>query len=143
MSLFSMDAAPRPAPSLDVREIYEAYVETFVTQDPARIVERHAPDGSFWLHAGGAPAVGREAIAQTFAGFFAQWPQFGFEIRRVIFAERHWILDWVVTAVLPTADGVRPIRFDALDVIDLDHQGLVARKDTWVDAAQLRAQLAA
>ncbi|SEE29811.1 conserved hypothetical protein [Rhizobiales bacterium GAS191] len=136
--------AATPLADLDIRAIYDRYVGTFGSRQPEDIVQLHAPSGTFWLHAGGKPVQGRGAIATTFAGFFRQWPQFGFEIYRVIFADRHWVLDWAATAVLKGPDGAdRPVRFDCLDVVEVDEDGLVLRKDTFVDSAQVREALAA
>lgn len=126
---------------LDVRELYERYVSTFATKDVERIVDLHAEDGSFWLHTGREPVVGRAAIAATFQGFFDQWPEFGFELHRTMFTESAWILDWSVTSVLPGASGPRPISFHALDVVDVNLRGLVSRKDTFIDLAQVKAAL--
>ena len=126
-----------------IERIYDTYVATFATKDPAAIVQNHAPDGVFWLRNGGDPVTGRDAIAHTFGGFFANWPEFGFEVERVILTESNWILDWAITAVLTDRQGAKhPVRIAALDVLDIDEAGLVARKDTWLDGAQLRAAYA-
>lgn len=130
------------ATTTGIEAVYDHYVETFATKDPQRIVQNHAENGTFWLRTGGAPVQGRDAIAKTFAGFFANWPEFGFTVERTILAENHWILDWAITAVLTGKDGTRhPVSIDALDIIDVDADGLVSRKDTWIDGGQLKAAL--
>lgn len=129
--------------SSPIREIYDRYVAAFASKDTDRIQLLHAEDGTFWLHTGRDPVQGRAAIAAMFDGFFAQWPQFGFEVHRVLFTETNWILDWSVTAVLPANEGgQRPIKFHALDIIDVNEAGLVARKDTFIDMAEVQAALA-
>lgn len=61
---------------------------------------------------------------------------------RVIFAGRHWVLDWAVTARLLRPGGsMRDIRLDALDLVEVDEHGLVSRKDTVVGSVQMRAAL--
>jgi uncharacterized protein (TIGR02246 family) len=127
--------------TLDTQAVYDRYAATFATKDPEAIAENHAQNGTFWLHNGGDAVQGRDAIAATFGHFFASWPEFGFQVRRLILAPQHWVLDWVITAVLPSSTGGRSIRIDALDVIDVDSAGLVTRKDTWIDGAQLRVVL--
>ncbi|WP_420969089.1 nuclear transport factor 2 family protein [Bradyrhizobium sp. B120] len=125
--------------SSDIREIYEHYVATFATRDIAAIAENHATDGTFWLHTGTKAVQGREAIGTTFAGFFEQWPNFGFTVHRTLFTERQWVLDWTATAELRGADGLlKPVSFDCLDVVDVDAQGLVIRKDTFIDLVQVQ-----
>ncbi|WP_163156487.1 nuclear transport factor 2 family protein [Bradyrhizobium uaiense] len=124
----------------DIRDICQNYLATFSTRNIAAIVKNHAVDGTFWLRAGGPAVKGRDAIGATFAGFFAQWPNFGYEVHRTLFTERQWILDWTATADLRQADGtLRQVRFDCLDVVDVDADGLVVRKDTFVDLVQVQA----
>ena len=127
---------------VDIRALHDRYVGTFATKRREDIVRLHAEDGTFWLHSGRQPVRGREAIGATFQGFFDQWPEFGFEVHRTFFTEATWILDWSVTAVLRNDDGSpRPIRFHALDVVDVDDEGLVSRKDTFIDLAEVKAAL--
>jgi ketosteroid isomerase-like protein len=143
----STSAATLPksaAQPLDIRAIYEHYVAVYATRDVEEIKKNHSIDSRFWLHNGGKPVVGRDAIAQTFAETFRLWPQTGFEVYRTIFHERGWILDWAMTAILKGPDGSdRPVRFDALDVVDVDEAGLVCRKDTFIDSTQVKAAFSA
>jgi uncharacterized protein (TIGR02246 family) len=127
-----------------IRQAFDRYAATFATRDVDAIVALHAPDSQFWLHLDSEPARGRAAIAATFAGFFAQWPKFGFEVYRVFTGPDHWVLDWALTAELARPDGTAvPVRFDCIDIVTLDADGLVARKDTFVDYVQAQQALAA
>ncbi len=127
--------------SKKMETIYEQYVAPFSTEDTATIAKLDAESGTFWLHNGGGAAQGRAAIASTFEGFFRSWPQFGFDAKRVVFAPRHRVLDWAITTVLLGADGSRSVRIDAMDVIDLNDDDFVVRKNMLLDGAQLRAAL--
>jgi hypothetical protein len=83
-------------------------------------------------------------VAETFAGFFALWPKFGFEVYRVFTGPDHWVLDWALTAELTRPDGTPvPVRFDCIDIVTIDREGLVVRKDTFVDSAQVQLALQA
>jgi hypothetical protein len=129
--------------ALDPAALFERYARTFATLDPEAIMELHAADTQFWLHTGGPAVHGRAAVRDTFAGFFEQWPGFGFDVARLITGDRHWVLDWSLTARLTDPDRrQRPVRFDCLDVVTLDDMGLVLRKDTYVDFVQAQAALA-
>lgn len=133
-------SATDKAASLDIRAIYERYVSTFATRNLAEIVKLHSEDSKFWYHGGMPAVVGREAIAEVFGGVFEQWPEAGFDVYRTLFIDRHWILDWAMTAVLTRKNGERvAVKFDALDVVEVDDEGLVVRKDTFVDAEQVKA----
>ena len=69
----------------------------------------------------------------TFAELFTTFPDFSFETYRVLYGEDHWVLDWALIS--------GDIRFDCLDVVVVSPEGLVARKDTFVDAAALQAAM--
>src|SRR5262245_22184637 len=66
----TMTATTRPP----TRELFDRYADTYATHDVDAIVALHSVDTQFWLHLDQAPARGRAAVAETFAGFFAQWP---------------------------------------------------------------------
>lgn len=126
-----------------VRQLFARYADTFATHDVEAIVALHAPDTQFWLHLDSEPVRGRAAVAEAFAGFFEAWPQLGFEVHRVLTGSDHWVLDWTLTAELTRPDATAvPVRFDCIDVVTLDEQGLVVRKDTFVDSAQVQRALA-
>lgn len=128
----------------EIRLLFDRYAATYATRDVDAIVALHAANSQFWLHLDSEPARGREAIAAAFAGFFAQWPNFGFQVYRVFTGPDHWVLDWALTAELARPDGSAvPVRFDCLDIVTLDADGLVARKDTFVDYVQAQQALAA
>lgn len=128
---------------LDVRALFERYAAAWAARDPDAIVALHSPDTQFWMHLDAEPARGRDAVRAAFADVFAQWPEFGFEVYRVLVGADHWVLDWALTAVLTDPDGTRrPVRFDCLDVVTIDQAGLVLRKDVFVDSAQVEKVLA-
>ena len=123
-----------------IEEIAKPYFKAWEDCDPDAIAALHAEDTMFWLHAGGGPVEGREAVRKTFADMIEQWPEFSFEVYRVFYGEDHWVLDWALKAVLTDDDGTRqPIRFDLLDVVTVNADGLVQRKDTFVDFPQAMA----
>ncbi|HMC69321.1 MAG TPA: nuclear transport factor 2 family protein, partial [Mycobacteriales bacterium] len=95
-------------------------------------------------HLGEQPVRGRQAIRDRFAELFEQWPSFGFDTYRVRVGDRHWVLDWALTAELTGPDRTRrPVRFDCIDLVEIDDNGLVTRKDTFVDLVQAQQALAA
>jgi hypothetical protein len=128
----------------EIQGLFDRYAQTFASHDVDAIVALHAPDTQFRLHLDNEPVRGRAAVAEAFAGFFAQWPSFGFEVYRVFTGADHWVLDWALTAELARPDGSPvPVRFDCLDIVTVNRDRLVARKDTFVDYAQVQNALAA
>jgi hypothetical protein len=121
------------AQKLDLTAISERYFAAWAARDPDAIVALHTEDTQFWMHMGGEPVVGRGAARATVAGVFEQFPELTWETYRVLYGEEHWILDWALIS--------GDIRFDCLDVVNVAPDGLVVRKDTFVDAAQLQAAM--
>jgi ketosteroid isomerase-like protein len=119
----------------DLRAIADRYFAAWAAHDPDAIVALHTPDTRFWTHMGGEPIVGRDAVRATFAELFVQFPEFSFETYRVFYGDDHWVLDWALIS--------GDTRFDCLDVVVVAPDGLVARKDTFVDAVQLQAAVGA
>ncbi|WP_238887342.1 nuclear transport factor 2 family protein [Mycobacterium sp. IDR2000157661] len=118
---------------LDLESVAVRYFAAWERRDPDAIAALHSEDTRFWTHMGGEPAVGRSAVRDTFAGIFAQFPDFSFETYRVLYGSDHWVLDWALIS--------GAVRFDCLDVVMVSPEGLVTRKDTFVDPIQLQAAL--
>ena len=115
---------------LDLPAISERYFAAWAAHDPDAIVALHTEDTQFWTHLGAEPVQGRDAVRAAFEQIFAQFPDFTWETYRVLYGEDHWILDWALIS--------GDIRFDCLDVVNVSSDGLVSRKDTFIDAAQLQ-----
>lgn len=96
----------------------------------------HTPDSQWQAHGLRAAVRGREVLREEFAQVFVRYPGFDFETHRVLFGEGHWVLDWTLTFQPPGQDRRR---IHCLDVVEVAADGLVARKDTFYDFAQLKA----
>jgi SnoaL-like domain len=118
--------------------IFERYAKCWADRDPEAIVRLHTEDTIFWLHNGGEQVHGKDVVRRTFAGMFEQFPNFRFEVYRTFFGLDHWVLDWALLCTLPASDGsgTREARWDCIDVVTVTAEGLVSRKDTFIDAAQ-------
>ena len=79
------------------------------------------------------PWIDFQPTLSAFEQIFAQFPDFTWETYRVLYGEDHWILDWALIS--------GDIRFDCLDVVDVSPDGMVARKDTFIDTVQLQAAM--
>jgi hypothetical protein len=127
------EAMPETAADLDVKAISEPYFEAWAARDVDAIMELHTEDTRFWTHAGGEPARGRDAVRAEFAQIFQRFPEFSYETHRVLYGEDFWVLDWA----LINGD----VRFDCVDIVNVSPEGLVARKDTFIDMVQLQATM--
>ncbi len=132
-----MNQAPTAQHGVELDKLAEDYFAGWAARDVERILALHTEDTRFEIHAGGGPSVGLPAVREAFSQLFAQWPGFRFESHRVLFGELHWVLDWTLIADLPHGE----VRFGCLDVVEVSPEGRVARKDTYVDIAELNAAL--
>ena len=125
--------SPTATAAVDLKAVSERYFAAWARRDPDAILALHTDDTRFWTHVGSDPVVGRDAVHATFSQLFDMFPDFSFETYRVLYGDDHWVLDWALIS--------GDIRFDCLDVVVVSPDGLVARKDTFVDSAQLQAAL--
>jgi uncharacterized protein (TIGR02246 family) len=123
----------------DLEAISQRYFDAWAARDSDRIAELHTEDTQFWAHLGGEPVRGREAVREAFAEVFERFPEYGFETYRVLYGEDFWVLDWALT--FKPEDASESKRFDCLDVVNVSPDGLVARKDTFVDMVQLQVAM--
>ena len=124
---------------MDLQRMSERYFAAWEANDPDAIAALHTEDTQFWSHLGTGPVKGRAAVRATFAELFERFPEFGFETYRVLYGPDFWVLDWALIFRPEGAEERR--RFDCLDVVNVSPEGLVARKDTFVDMVQLQAAL--
>lgn len=124
--------APTDTPT-DLKALSERYFDAWAARDPDAIVELHTEDTRFWTHLGTEPIRGRDAVRAAFAEIFERFPEFSFETYRVLYGDDFWVLDWA----LINGD----MRFDCLDVVNVTADGLVSRKDTFIDSAQMQASM--
>lgn len=126
--------------TLNVAEIAALYAGAWIARDPNAILALHADDSTFQAH-GRTPVLrGRTALHAEFSEIFQRYPGFGVEVHRMLLGERHWTLDWRLTFL--SSQGER-LGFRAMDVVEINDAGLVTRKDTFFDFAQVKAAMEA
>ena len=122
----------------DTEALAGRYAAAWATRDPDAIAAMHTRDGMFHLHsAGSAPARGREAVRDAFAGILALIPDLGYEPVSLRVGEDHWVAEWRIVGT--SAQGGR-VEADLIDVVEV-RDGLVHSKQSYVDALALQAQL--
>lgn len=134
----------------DVHDMLDRYGEAWNAHDLDGVMALHTEDTVFHMHAGAEPAVGAGAVREAFAASLQQWPDIHFATEDLQFGAGHVTARWSVSATLATplevndettAPVERVLRFDAVDVLLVRH-GRIERKDTYIDAIALQAQLA-
>lgn len=122
----------------DLSAVTTEYFAAWEARDPERIIALHTDDTRFEIHAGSGPVFGRDGVRDAFADLFATWPELSFESHRVLMGDRHWVLDWTLRS---SGGPAGDVAFDCVDIVTISEEGLVERKDTYVDPAQLNAAL--
>lgn len=121
---------------LNVAAIAERYAAAWISHKPEAIIALHAQHSTFQAHGRTGAIGGLDALRSEFAQIFERYPGFGVETHRLLLGDRHWTLDWTLTFQPP---GKTRRGFRALDVVEIDDNGLVTRKDTFFDFAQVKA----
>ena len=123
--------------SAEVQELAVRYGAAWAEHDLDAIMAMHTEDTVFHLHGGGEPAVGLSAVREAFAFGMEQWSDIRFDRRRVHIGSGHFVSEYEMRA---TKNG-RPIVCDGVDVFTVE-EGLIARKDSYLDLAAVQGQLA-
>jgi uncharacterized protein (TIGR02246 family) len=129
---------PEPA---KLREFASRYTAAWCSQDPASVAAFYSPDGSLSVN-GGAPAVGRNAIAEVAQGFMTAFPDLLLLMDDVLVqgdrAEYHWT--FIGTNTGPGGTGHR-VRFSGFEVWKIGQDGFVAESQGHFDSADYQRQL--
>lgn len=127
---------------MTTEDIFEAYHEGWEARDADAIAASHTADTLFWLHDGSEPVVGREALRDHCRSLFATF-DFTLERKRLLFGDDHWVFEWTMILSLAEPSGAPFVaRVDMLDVVTVDAEGGVARKDVYANGAQMQAAFA-
>ncbi len=121
----------------EVQELAVRYGAAWAAHDLDAIMALHTDDTVFHLHGDAEPAVGLTATREAFATAMEQWPDIRFERKRVHIGSGHFVSEYEMTA---TQAG-REVVCDGVDVFSV-RDGLVARKDTYLDWAAVQRQTA-
>jgi ketosteroid isomerase-like protein len=122
--------------SMNVEELAVQYHEAWAAHDIDAIVALHTDDSIFHLHGvtGGEP--GREVVRETVAALLGLVPDLHFEPKRVYFGADHIVFEYAMSGT----SGQSRFVCDGADVIAVV-DGLVARKDTYLDLAAYQRQV--
>jgi uncharacterized protein (TIGR02246 family) len=109
-----------------LHEFAHAYTEAWCSQDPARVADHYAPQGSLTIN-DGEPAVGRAAINEAARSFMVAFPDLRVEMDelrpRGAITEYHWSLTGTNTG--PGGTG-RQVRISGFEEWTLGDDGLIA-----------------
>jgi nuclear transport factor 2 (NTF2) superfamily protein len=124
-----------------LRDFARRYTEAWCSQDPARVAEHYAPEGSLTIN-GGTPSVGRGAVTETARSFMTAFPDMQVLMDDVVVkeggGEYHWTL--VGTNTGPGGSGNR-VRISGFEDWTIGEDGLIAESQGRFDQAEYDRQL--
>jgi ketosteroid isomerase-like protein len=122
--------------SLTVEELAVAYHGAWVEREPDGIISLHSEDTVFQMHGVADPATGNVDVRELIVALLQLVPDIAFEPKRLYSGEDHIVFEYDMSG---TFDG-GPFVCDGVDVIAVA-DGLVTRKETYVDAITLTEQV--
>jgi steroid delta-isomerase-like uncharacterized protein len=129
----------------------EPYLAAWAARDVDAIMQFHTEDTVFQMHTTGEEAHGKDAVRAAFVASLEQMPDLEFDSLRLRVGDGFFAHEMVWRGTLSQPAeiggeviGTEPMKveFDAVDVIEI-REGLVARKDSYVDSVAVQNQLAA
>ena len=137
-----MSVATPVAHGSPLAALFGRYHAAWEMRDPDLIASLHSEDSVFWVHDGSAPVEGRDALRRHCAGLFAAF-DFALAMGRQLYGDDHWIFEWTMVLSLAEPDGSPfTARVEMLDVVTVNPQGEVARKDVYMNGKQAQAAFA-
>jgi uncharacterized protein (TIGR02246 family) len=122
-------------------ELARRYTEAWCSQDPARVAENYAPDGSLTIN-DAPPSVGRGAITEAARAFMVAFPDIQVLMDDLVVigetAEYRWTL--VGTNTGPGGNGHR-VRISGFEEWTIGDDGLIAASLGHYDQAEYDRQL--
>ncbi len=122
--------------SLTVEELAGQYHQAWADHEPAAIAALHTDDSVFHMHGAAPEAVGRTAVAALITTLVGLIPDLTFAPQRGYIAADHMVIEYAMSGTF----GGSPFVCDGVDVIAVS-DGLVARKDTYLDLTALVSQV--
>ena len=122
--------------SLTIEELAMAYHGAWVDLNPDVIISFHSEGSVFHMHGAAEPTTGRDSIRALIVALLKIVPDLKFEPKRIYSGADHIVFEDDMSG---TFDG-SPFICDGVDVIAVA-DGLVARKDTYLDYTKLTEQI--
>jgi uncharacterized protein (TIGR02246 family) len=122
------------------QSIAAAYTAAWNSGKPEAVAAFFAADGSIAIN-GGNLWLGREAVAEMAAGFFADIPDLFLTCDDVRISGSHVAYLWTFTGT--HAGSGRPVRVSGWEEWDLDAASAIATSRGWFDADDYARQIAA
>jgi hypothetical protein len=129
-----------PAPDR-LPDFARRYTEAWCSQDPARVAEHYAPEGSLTIN-DGPPSVGRASITEAAPSFMVAFPDMQVLMDDLLIQDHSIEYRWTLigTNTGPGGTGNR-VRITGFEVWTFGDDGLIAESQGHYDQAEYDRQL--
>jgi nuclear transport factor 2 (NTF2) superfamily protein len=129
-----------PAPD-QLRDFARRYTEAWCSQDPSRVAEHYAPDGSLTIN-DGSPSVGRASITEAARSFMVAFPDMQVLMDDLLIQDKGGEYRWTLvgTNTGPGGTGNR-VRISGFEEWTIGDDGLIAASLGHYDQAEYDRQL--
>lgn len=125
----------------ELRDFARRYTDAWCSQDPAKVAEHYAPEGSLTIN-GGEPAEGRAALTEVARSFMTAFPDMQVLMDDIVVrdgsAEYRWTLIGTNSGPGGTGNKVRISGFEEWTIGD---DGLIAQSQGHYDEAEYDRQV--
>ena len=124
-----------------LRDFAARYTEAWCSQDPERVAAFFSTDGSLTVN-GGAPAVGRSAIAALAQSFMTDFPDLRVTMDDLVMRDGRAVYHWTLSGTNSGPGGTgRRVRISGVAKWRWGSDGLIRESEGSFDAAEYRRQL--
>jgi predicted ester cyclase len=124
-----------------MRDFAERYTQAWCSQDPTAVASFFSPQGSLTIN-DGAPAVGRDAIAQAAQSFMTAFPDLRVHFDKLVISDNHAEYCWTLTGTNNGPGGTgRAVRISGIETWRMGEDGKIAHSQGRFDAAEYQRQL--
>ena len=125
-----------------IEEFARRYTAAWCSQDPEQVAAHFAAEGTLTIN-GGAPAVGRAAIAASARGFMTAFPDLQVLCDRVESTAHGYKYHWTLTGTNTGPGGTgRAVRISGFEEWTMTAEGQIGRSLGHFSAAEYERQLA-
>lgn len=124
----------------DISRAVKAYFAALRAMDVEAWVATMAPDVVSYDPVGAPPSVGHDGMRQFFAGITGAFEKVGLTEDHVFIAGNSAAVKWTGTG---RGKNKRDVRFEGIDVIDFNDQGLIETVRAYWNPAEVMMQLQA
>jgi predicted ester cyclase len=125
----------------ELHEFSKRYAEAWCSHDPDSVAGFHAAHGSLSVN-GGAPAVGRAAIAEVARGFFRDFPDMIVTFDKLEAQPNATAFHWTLTGTNTGPGGTgKRVRISGYELWRIGDDGLIAESHGHFDATEYERQL--